>query len=359
MRVAILGTGGIGRGYAAFLAGQGHEPVLWSPTGKAVAPDGHLEATGVAPGRFPVAVAANCGEAVKDAEAIIIATVANGSRAVMEALAPHVVPGQVVIVSAHCSFSALYLSRLLVERGVETPIAAWATTALTAKRQGEVGVHISGLRARLDVATVPARLAEAGEAACVALFGERFQRRDDLLAIMLSNLNPPAHMANLLLNLTRAEKGEDWPNYGSITPAVGRLIEALDVERLGLAEAFGLTVRSVTEHFVLSHHVEAGSVAAMSAAVHAKRPELLGPKTLDTRFVTEDVPFGLVPLELLGEVLGRPVPLHTAGIALFSAIYGRDFRAENDLLPLLGLAGKSPEALRDLMREGWPQPPRG
>lgn len=355
MRVAILGSGGIGRGYAAWLAGQGHAPVLWSPTGKAVAPEGFLEATGIAPGRFPVAVAASCAEALAGAEAVILTTVANGSRAVMDALAPHLAPGQVVIVSAHCSFAALYLSRLLAERGVETPIAAWATTALTARRHGAAGVHISGLRAKLDVATLPVRLADAGEAACRALFGERFQRREDLLAIQLSNLNPPAHMANLLLNLTRAEKGEDWPNYGSITPAVGTLMEALDVERLSLAEGFGLTVRTIVEHFVLSHHVAAGSVAEMSAAVHAKRPELLGPKTLDTRFVTEDVPFGLVPLELLGAALGRPVALHTAGIALFSAIYGRDFRAENDLLPALGLAGRSPAEIRALMRDGWPR----
>jgi opine dehydrogenase len=237
---------------------------------------------------------------------------------------------------------------------VELPIAAWATTALTSRRNGGEGVHISGRRSRIDVATLPLRLADAGEAACRALFGDCFQRREDVLAIALSNLNPPSHMATMLLNLTRAEKAEDWPNYGSITPAVGRLVEALDTERLALANRFGPGVRTVFEHFVLSHGVAMGSVAEMAQAVYARRPELMGPKTLDTRFVTEDVPFGLVPLELLGRMTGVPVPLHSAGIALFSTLCDRDFQAENDLLPHLALEERSPEALRHLLREGWP-----
>jgi opine dehydrogenase len=352
MRVAILGTGGIGRAYAVHLAAQGHRPVLWSPTGHP--PDRTLVATGIVPGRFAVEVAADCGAALEGAEVAIIAAVANGHRAVMEAMAPHLRPGQVVIVSAHCSFGALYLSRLLAARGLELPIAAWATTALTGRRGGREGVHVSGQRPKLDVATLPLHLADAGEAACRALFGDRFQRREDLLAIALSNLNPPAHMANMLLNLTRAEKGEEWPNYGSITPAVGALMEALDEERLALARHFGLSVRTVFEHFVLSHGVAPGSVAEMSRAVYAKRPELMGPKTLNTRFVTEDVPFGLLPLELLGRMAGLAVPLHSAGIAVFSAVYSRNFRAENDLLPALDLEAHGLDGLVRLLRQGWP-----
>jgi opine dehydrogenase len=84
--------------------------------------------------------------------------------------------------------------------------------------------------------------------------------------------------------------------------------------------------------------------------VYEKRPELLGPKSLDTRFITEDVPFGLVLLETLGAVAGVPLPLHQAGIALFNAICARDFRAENDLLPLLQLQSLDSTELRRELR---------
>lgn len=353
MRVAIIGSGGIGRGYAAYLTTQGHEPVLWSPSGAALADfagGAMLDVTGKLEAALPLAVASNCAEAVAGAKAVIVAVQANGFKSVIDALAPHLVAGQVVVISAHCSFAALYLHRLLMQRRLDLPIACWATTALTARKSGPRSVHISGIRAKLDVATLPVRHAQSGLAACLALFGDRFEPRDDVLAIMLSNLNPPAHMAIMLGNLTRAERGEDWPNYGSITPGVGRIVDAMDEERLALARAFGLAVRSVQDHYVHSFGVAPGPVGEMAAAVYRNRPELLGPKTLDTRFITEDVPFGLAPLEVLGDIAGVALPLHKAGIALFDAICARDFRAENDLLPALNLSQLSATELHRELR---------
>lgn len=355
MRVAVIGSGGIGRGYCAHLHSRGHEPVLWSPSGAALvdfAGGAPLAVTGKLEGTFPLALARECAEAVAGAAAVVIAVQANGFRAVFDALAPHLSAGQAVIVSAHCSFAALYLHRLLRARGLDLPIACWATTALTARKSGPRGVHVSGIRAKLDVATLPLRHAGAGFEICRALFGDHFEPREDVLAITLSNLNPPAHVANMLGNLTRAEKGEDWPNYGSITQGVGRIVDAMDVERRALAAAFGLQVRSVQDHYVLSFGVAPGPVGEMAAAVYARRPELLGPKTLDTRFITEDVPFGLAPLELLGAVAGVDLPLHKAGIALFDAICARDFRSENDLLPALDLAGLAAPELHRQLRDG-------
>ena len=69
----------------------------------------------------------------------------------------------------------------------------------------------------------------------------------------------------------------------------------------------------------------------------AQRPtDVKGPTTLDSRYVTEDVPFGLVPTIRLAALAGVPVPLHESGVRLMSALYGRDFAAENDILPRIG-----------------------
>ncbi len=66
----------------------------------------------------------------------------------------------------------------------------------------------------------------------------------------------------------------------------------------------------------------------------------------------EDVPFGLVPTARLGRLAGRPAPLHEAGIALLSALYGRDLAAANDLLPAIGFDRLGAERLRTLARDG-------
>jgi opine dehydrogenase len=152
-----------------------------------------------------------------------------------------------------------------------------------------------------------------------------------------------------LCNFTRIENAEAWANWSGLTPSVGRLIEALDAERLAVAAAYGATVRSVRDHFHLSFDVPHGPVGD-AGAILAARDANRGPTSLTTRYITEDVPFGLVPTTVLAGIAGVAMPLHDAGIAIFSALYGRDFRAENDLLPALGLEGWSMDALRRRMR---------
>ena len=77
-----------------------------------------------------------------------------------------------------------------------------------------------------------------------------------------------------------------------------------------------------------------------------------GPKTAESRYVLEDVPFGLVPTVVLGRLAERPATLHEAGLALFSAAYGRNLSKDNDLLPELGLERLSAGELQRLARAG-------
>jgi opine dehydrogenase len=111
-------------------------------------------------------------------------------------------------------------------------------------------------------------------------------------------------------------------------------------------------VRTVQEHFRLSFGVEGDSIGEM-ARVLAARDATPGPASVDTRYVTEDVPYGLVTTARLATIAGVKVPLHDAGIAIFSAMYGQDFAAENDLLPAIGLERMSRAALQRVAREGW------
>ena len=67
--------------------------------------------------------------------------------------------------------------------------------------------------------------------------------------------------------------------------------------------------------------------------------DVIGPSTADSRYILEDVPYGLVLTVLLGRLVNRPATLHEAGINILSAMYGRDFMKENELLIGLGLIG--------------------
>jgi opine dehydrogenase len=360
MRVGIVGAGSIAFGTAAFLEQAGHQPTLWSPSGertKALAAGEPLVAAGAIEGTFHPATAQDAAGLVSDAEAILIALPAYGHKSVLDAIAPHVTASQTIIFSSHASFGALYLSRLLAARGITATIVAWGTTVVTGRQRSPTSVNVNTVRKRLDLATVPASRSAEGLAVCQALFGDRFVDRGSLMAIALSNLNPQNHMGIALGNMTRMERGEAWSQGQNVTPNVGRLLEELDQERLAIATELGLEVRDIFQHFHLSFHVPVSSISQMNQEMHEAGNGGTGPTTADSRYVTEDVPFGLVATAKLGRLAGKPAALHEAGISIFSAMYGRDFAAENDLLAALDLDSISLSGLNALCRDGY-QPAR-
>ena len=339
-KVGIAGAGSIAMGTAALLHCNGHDPMLWSPSGKgtaALAGGGTLIANGAIDAAFRPRVAVDAEGLVRDNDVLVLALPAYGHKAVMDAMAPHVHNAQHVVISSHASLGAIYLMQLLARRGVTAPVTAWGTTTVTARRRSESEVRINTVRRLIDLCTVPDSRTQEGLALCQRLFGDRFQPRDGLLAITLSNLNPQNHMGIALGNMTRMERGETWSQGRNVTPNVGRLLEALDQERLAIARALELDVRTVFEHFHLSYHVPLASISEMNQQMHARGTGGTGPATANSRYVIEDVPYGLVVTAALGELAGRPAKLHDAGTRILSAMYGRDFAAENELLSALDL----------------------
>ena len=78
----------------------------------------------------------------------------------------------------------------------------------------------------------------------------------------------------------------------------------------------------------------------------------MAPKTIQARYVTEDVPMSLVPMSELGRAIGVPTPCMDAVIQLTSTIYGKDFRKEGRNLEKMGLAGMDVKAIEDVFTNG-------
>lgn len=350
IRVGLAGAGSVAFGTACVLHDNGHRPMLWSPSGnrtKDLATGQALIASKTMEGEFHPAVAANPAQLAADNDILMLVVPGYAHKAVMDALVPHIRPHHVVIISSHASLGALYLARELADREVTIPIIAWGTTLTTGRQLDPCSVQINTVRSQIDFCVVPSSYTEKAQTLCDSLFGQRFVPREGLLAISLSNLNPQNHMGIALGNMTRMERGETWSQGQNVTPAVGALLEALDLERLAIASALGLSVRTIFEHFHLSFHVPVASISTMNQNMHEQGNGGTGPATADSRYVTEDVPYGLVVTARLGRLVGKPAPLHEAGIALFSAMYGRNFTTENELLPALQLSNVSLDELRD------------
>ena len=359
-RVAIVGAGPIGRATAAFLAHHGHQAGLWSPSGRSTASllpvagePGRIWLTyeGALSGREAITRIADA-PSLADYPVVVIAVPAHAYPSVLPQVVRSLRGDQLIIVSGALSLVPLWIRDRMVERNEAPVVAAWGTTLATARVSPTADVKINTVRARFDVAAVPAAAGEAALRACRDLFGDRFSLADNLLAVALTNVNPIAHAAETLPNLTRIDRAEDWPLFHYLTPAAARICASLDRERLAIAQGFGLTVRSIEEHYALSYHVERGDIATIAEAIHAKYQGPLGPKTLEHRYVLEDVPYGLVFFEALARCAGLEAQHMSAAVTLLSSACGRDFRDGNPLLADLGLEGIGPATLLERCRSG-------
>lgn len=343
MNIGIIGVGGIGLASAAWLAQRGHAVTLWAPRAAAPRRAGPqaLTSTGVLEASVTVHWVGSVAE-LAGSDLILIAVPVNGHRAVMDALAPHLRAGQTVLVSSMASLSSLYLYEQARARGLaDVTVASLGTTVLTARREAFDRVRIMTRRTQLGVSALPTARQGAVLQLCTALFGEGFTPQTNALASALSNINPAAHGPLALFNWTRIERAEHWPQYHYMTPRVAAVIERLDAERLALASAFGLQVRTIEQHFAQSFATTAPRLADIAAELHAKRGGPPGPTDTGTRFLGEDVPFGLVFCAALGRIAQVPTPATDTIIATAGLITGCDFAAQNTLIEPLGLRGET------------------
>ena len=264
IKVGIAGAGSIAFGTAALLCENGHDPMLWSPSGegtKELAGGAQLKAVGTLEVTCAPRIAEDAATLARDNDVLIIALPGYGHKTVLDALAPHIRNGQQVIISSHMSLGAVYLAGLLEARGLAVPITAWGTTAITGRRQSGAEVRVNTVRKLIDLCTVPEEMSGEALELCKSLFGDRFQPRDGLLAISLSNLNPQNHMGIALGNIV----GSNIANIGLIL-GIAALLRPIPVHLRTLQREMPLMLAATVLVYLLARNGEIGRVAGIDTA---------------------------------------------------------------------------------------------
>lgn len=155
----------------------------------------------------------------------------------------------------------------------------------------------------------------------------------------LHNPNLIVHTVGALMSIPRIErKGAAYCMYHEVfTPSVWRILEALDREKMDVMEQMGAARLPYVEACKLRNTLDESRDAKEVFFWYAGMPtRAKGPSVVDSRYLSEDVPQGLVLLESLGRLLGVQTPVCTGIIYLACAALGRDLRAEGRTLSSLG-----------------------
>jgi len=359
VKIGVLGSGAGGTAVAFDWSAHGHDVFLFDferfpDNVHHIAASGRIEAEGDLEGDAPIEYAGHEIEAVMSgADIVFVVGPAFATRPFASACAPFLEAGQEIVVCPGSTGGALAFKR---EAGLdvasdeirvsETSTLPYAVR-LTAPGQIRVFLKLEG---GFFVATLPARHTEP----TLELLREVYPGLEparNVLQTTLQNANPVIHPVVTLLNAALLERtGGDFLFYEEgVTPAVGRLIEAVDQERIAIGEALGIEVvadpeLSLRQGYMTDASYEDGYRTAPGFQGIKAQP------SLDHRYLNEDVGYGLVFLASLGGQLGVGTPIMDSVIVLTSRLMNRDYRAEAPHTPAtLGIEGLDARALAELV----------
>ena len=130
-----------------------------------------------------------------------------------------------------------------------------------------------------------------------------------------------------------------------MTPSVGKYVEAMDQERIAVAGALGLELRTIREDYVAMYRC--GDKDTPLYQLCKNNPSYDGimcSNTLATRYVLEDIPFSLEPIQAIARVAGIPTPKIDAIVTLGRTILG-DRMQEGRNAKTMGIEGLTRETL--------------
>jgi opine dehydrogenase len=365
-RVVVLGGGNTAFAVAARLALGGQSVVLWEHPSQASTLDPirerrqiRLSGSGGEGTATLDAVTEDVAEALEAGDVLIAPVPSYAHEAFAAALLPHLRPRHLLVLTPGNLGSLLFARRLRAAGlvpGESGPVLAESDTApYVCRKLTPDGAHIWGVVPAMGVGVFPAA-ATAGALARLEPLFPGVQPYPHVLAAGLGAMNPIVHPPGVLMNAGRIEysRGEFYFYEEGVTPGVVRVVEALDAERRAVGAALGLDLLPVAAAF---HAAGFGPRGDLWATINGSRmlTQLKAPGSLQTRWLSEDVPFGLRTWAELGARLGVPVPLMDALVTMAGALTGTDARAAGRSLADLGIDGFDRGALERYLATGTPR----
>jgi len=344
MKIAVLGAGNSGCALAADYSWRGHEVTLVK-TSHSLHDDNfdYLAANGGEMvmnefGRKRVCrisrVTRNVSE-VRGKDVVLLCTQTGFHQEVLKRVIPCLEPGTVLLINPGY-LSTAYALGLGLKEGV---LVAEAESNFIDGRIVSPGRFKAGFRnVRNPIGVYPANQTEKAAKVLNGL-GTPFVYLGSVAEAALHNPNMIVHTVGAVMSIPRIEAtGGDYCMYHEVfTPSVWTLLEALDREKMDILEALGFERLAYAQACKFRNSLDERREAREVFFEYAAMPERAkGPQSVDSRYITEDVPQGLVLMESLGGVLDIPVPVCTALIEIASASLKRDFRKEGRTLKRLG-----------------------
>ena len=350
---AIIGGGNGGQAIAGHLSLLGQQVRLFDvvqATVDAINEKGGIQLHHAVEGFGKLEFATTSMEKVLDgAEIVMMVLPSLYHEAMAKQMVPFLQDGMTVLLHPESSCGAISFRKVMDDMGCTANIVLGAAGTLlySVRIQSPGDVYVFGVKSEVPMAALPASDNDKLAAAIRPVL-PWFVLVENTLKTSLGNINAMMHPAPMLLNTSRIEADPFVPfqyYLDGMTPSVGKYVEAMDAERIAVANALGLELRTIREDYVAMYRC--GDKDTPLYQLCKNNPSYVGimcSNTLATRYVLEDIPFSLEPIQAIAHVAGVPTPKIDAIVTLARTILGDQMQVGRNA-ETMGIAGLTKETL--------------
>ena len=359
MKVAVMGGGNASHTIAADLTLKGltvnmFEMEKFAHAMRTVFETCEIEMSGVAgTGKARLnLVTSDIREAIEGVEIIFIPLPGFAVTPYAQILAPHLEEDQIVLIIPG-TLGALEFRWMLWSSGCRKNVIIGETGGMpfAARVTAPGQVKTFHIRAIVALATIPGNKGKLVFDKVKGLYP--FTLRKTVIEPAFGHLTPLLHPLGSVLNAGRIERshGEFYIYEEGMTPSVVRVIEEMDRERLEIGEKLGIQFPTGVEMMVESKYGPQGTLWESLNGSAGLTP-VKGPTSLESRYITEDIPYSLVAWASIGHLAGVNTPIMDAVINIGGAIMGMNCWEEGRNLAKMGLEGLTLEQTMSYLENG-------
>lgn len=355
-RISILGAGNAGLTAAYHLSLEGREVCLYGAPGfdqqlQAIRERNGIEALAELEGAplllagqvMPHTLTTSLAEAAAFAEVLVLPVPSFAQEALFLDLLPHLRSGQIICLMPG-NYGSLVLRRLQREQGyadldltfVDCISIPWATRIVAPAQ-----LAIFGIKRHLPAAALPTSRTTAALSRLQSVLPLPLTPLRNVLEAGLENINFGGHPLLTICSIGLLENYQGRFSFyrDCCSPAVARAAERLDAERLQVGAAIGLPLRPELEAMNELYGTDFDSVLALNrhSETHSKLNS--APDGPQSRYLSEDVPYLMVPCFELARLCQVETPILEACLNFAAAFNQTEYRQSGRTLAKMGLAG--------------------
>ena len=180
---------------------------------------------------------------------------------------------------------------------------------------------------------------------------DMYIQAENVIETSMDNFNAILHPLPVILNIGAIEKDPyNFSHYmHGITPIVSENMHKMDLERMSIGKALSLNLISLIDQLKMYYgDNETKNVYEYVNSDESPYKDIMG-HSVTTRYLTEDVPYVVVPAMLLGKKLGLDTTVLELSVKLASLLHNTDYVKNGYNLEKLGIAQLTGEELLEYM----------